>query len=253
MFHPIQIGQRQNHSYAGRGEGTLSLDQIVAFQVDEPAQKSCIYKVTTLASLEEKSKTDKYIQIRVKSTEFLNEQSFAIYFYDISHHIESIKLETEMKTRKDEISTSQMIVSHEFRTPLSASLMFLESLLSRACLDASARQVCILIISQINLLLSLVNDMLDMRLIEEGKFSVKMCSFDVFDLFQFIQSIFEPELKVRNNRLIVPQNQSDYLPKILIGDQIRLKQVLINLTKNAIKFTRNGQIKISASFDFKQG
>ena len=85
-----------------------------------------------------------------------------------------------------------MIVSHEFRTPLSTSLMFLEGMLLNSGLSAELRQVCIIVISQINLLLSLVNDMLDIKMIEEGKFAAKSHTFNVKDLFNFITLMFEP-------------------------------------------------------------
>ena len=64
------------------------------------------------------------------------------------------------------------MISHEFRTPLSTVLMFIESLLTEN-LSASGRELVIIIISQINLLLSLVNDILDLRLMEENKFVPK--------------------------------------------------------------------------------
>ena len=115
----------------------------------------------------------------------------AIYFYDVTHHFESLKLEREfkaVKSRHDQIETSQLIVSHEFRTPLSTSLMFLEGILTNkeTAVAKEVRQVIILVISQINLLLSLVNDMLDMKLIDEGKFTSKKQAFNVHELFQFI-------------------------------------------------------------------
>ena len=81
---------------------------------------------------EPKEFIDKFIQIRVKSIEFHETDAIAIYFYDVTHHVESIKLTSEVKEHKsryEHISNSQIILSHEFRTPLSSSLMMLEGLL----------------------------------------------------------------------------------------------------------------------------
>jgi len=73
---------------------------------------------------------DKYIQIRVKSIEFYEVDAIAIYFYDVTHHVESQKLIQEIQEKKTQcISESQLEVSHEFRAPLSTSLMLLEGLM----------------------------------------------------------------------------------------------------------------------------
>ena len=69
----------------------------------------------------------------MKSIEFHEANAIAIYFYDVTHHVESIKLTSEVKTHKsryEHITNSQIVLSHEFRTPLSSTLMMLEGLLS---------------------------------------------------------------------------------------------------------------------------
>ena len=98
-----------------------------------------------------------------------------------------------------------------------------------------------------------------MKMIEEGKFAVKSHTFNVKDLFNFITLMFEPQLKVQNNHLELEMQYCEgkvkygELPRELTGDQIRLKQILINLTKNALKFTVNGSIRIKASYDYDAG
>ena len=67
------------------------------------------------------------------------------------------------------LTIRQMTLSHEFRTPLSSSLMVLEHVLQFA-LSEACRKLILLLISQINLLLCLVNDMLDLKVIEQGRF-----------------------------------------------------------------------------------
>ena len=76
----------------------------------------------------------------------------------------------EHKSRYEHIANSQTILQHEFRTPLSTSLMFLEGILNSSTLTEEARKLLIIVVSEINLLLSLVNDMLDLKLIELGRF-----------------------------------------------------------------------------------
>ena len=86
-----------------------------------------------------------------------------------------------------------MTISHEFRTPLASSLMFLESLLGEQ-MTTQARHLIKIVISQINLLLCLVNDILDLKLIEEDKFVPKNEIFSPRDTFNFITTMFEPQV-----------------------------------------------------------
>ena len=81
---------------------------------------------------------------------------------------------------------------HEFRTPLSTSLMFLQNLLLQANLPTSTRKVLIVIASQINLLISLVNDTLDLHLIEKGRFRAKNEIFRPADTLEFISAMLMP-------------------------------------------------------------
>ena len=91
-------------------------------------------------------------------------EAVAIYFYDVTHHLESLKLENQVKDYKqqhEKIVNSQLILSHEFRAPLSSSLMFLESLIHDTTLSQQARDILMIIIQITNLLISFVNDTLD--------------------------------------------------------------------------------------------
>ena len=74
------------------------------------------------------------------------------------------------KNRSESLETYTSTISHEFRTPLSTSLMFLESILSTPGHKESTFKMLSLIVSQLNLLLCLVNDILDIKLIKLGKY-----------------------------------------------------------------------------------
>ena len=82
-----------------------------------------------------------------------------------------------------------MTISHEFRTPLASSLTFLENLLCKE-MSSAARDIIFIVISQINLLLCLVNDILDLKLIEENKFVAKKELFQPRETFNFITNMF---------------------------------------------------------------
>ena len=82
-------------------------------------------------------------------------------------------------------------MSHEFRTPLSTTLMFLERM-SGSVKDPEQIRVIALITTQLNLLLCLVNDVLDIKLIEAGKFEPKMQRFSPLKILKFIKDMFSP-------------------------------------------------------------
>ena len=77
------------------------------------------------------------------------------------------------------------------RSPLTTSLMFLESILGQN-IGVQAKRMVMIVIAQINLLLASVNDMLDLRLIEENKFRPKIDLFSPKETFKFILSMFQP-------------------------------------------------------------
>ena len=83
-------------------------------------------------------------------------------------------------------------ISHEFRTPLGTSLMFLESLIDIEGLDPYILSTLKLIIMQLSLLLSLVNDVLDLKMIEQDKFDAKLENFNPMHILDFVTAIFKP-------------------------------------------------------------
>lgn len=94
-------------------------------------------------------------------------------------------------------------------------------------------------------LLDIVNDILDFSKIEQGKMKVENCPFHLRDLIEATISTFA--FGARNKGLHLSKVVSDDLPEALMGDQVRIRQILLNLLGNAIKFTENGEVKISVS------
>ena len=102
------------------------------------------------------------------------------------------------KNRIESLETYTSTISHEFRTPLSTSLMFLESLLTMPGHNEGTFQMLSLIVSQLNLLLCLVNDVLDIKLIKMGKFEAKTSVFDPKQTLRFIEDMFKPQADIQN-------------------------------------------------------
>ena len=132
-----------------------------------------------------------------------------------------------------------------------------------------------IVVTQINLLLSLFNDVIDFKLIKTGQLQLKMQTFSPSEVFQFLIKLFATPAKMRasqiefvkdshladtkcNDLLIGKKDKHTplkcggkvaHLPDYLCGDQIHLKQILICLIKCALNHSYNGKICIKAAFD----
>lgn len=136
-------------------------------------------------------------------------------------------------------------VSHELRTPLSSVLALSELLLQRAdgpLSDEQERQVRY-IREAGETLLALVNELLDLARIEAGKTEVEVKEFEVRGLFASLRGMFRP--LHRNTAVALLFEDADGLPR-LRTDELKLAQVLRNLISNALKFTEQGEVRISA-------
>ncbi len=134
-------------------------------------------------------------------------------------------------------------MSHEIRTPINAILGFSEQL-RQGELANSQREQLDIIHHSTNHLLSVINDILDYSKMESGKLNLESVGFNpqqlcrkVYDLF--LRSASEKEIVLE--LLIDPS-----IPEVLIGDPVRLRQVLINLISNAVKFTEKGKVTLGA-------
>ncbi|MCP5494695.1 MAG: response regulator [Leptospiraceae bacterium] len=133
-------------------------------------------------------------------------------------------------------------VSHEIRTPMNSILGFSEILEKELKNEHNKRYVSLIKTSG-KTLLTLINDILDLSKIEAGKLNINYNEIDVENLLSDIQNIFEQKLKNKNLQFFIHRELD--VPECIYLDEIRLRQILINLVNNAIKFTKKGYIKIS--------
>ncbi|RLN45555.1 hypothetical protein BBJ29_007234, partial [Phytophthora kernoviae] len=134
--------------------------------------------------------------------------------------------------------------SHELRTPLNGVLGMLE-LLKEQPLDKSIERYVHMAYVSGSLLLNLINDILDLSKIEAGHMEITTAPFQMHDLLDYSIEIFK--FKARERGLKLELKCGDNVPKVVIGDVVRLRQVLLNLLSNAIKFTNDGSITVACS------
>lgn len=133
-------------------------------------------------------------------------------------------------------------VSHEMRTPLNA-IIGMGNLIQSSKLDEEQSSMIRTINNASQMMLSLIEGVLDFSKIEAGKLVIEKTEFAIRHLVQGTVDIFKHEAKERGLRLTI-FIQSE-VPNLFIGDPYHLRQVLVNLMGNAIKFTENGSITLS--------
>jgi PAS domain S-box-containing protein len=161
-------------------------------------------------------------------------------------NLEKSKKEAERANKSKSEFLANM--SHEIRTPMNAILGFAEILHNRID-DPGHKKMLKSIVSSGNLLLSLINDILDLSKIEAGKLEISPQPTDLVHVLKEIKELFSEKLNQRGLvlNLIVPED----FPDSLRLDDIRIRQILFNLVGNAIKFTSKGYIAIEVLFSQK--
>ena len=135
------------------------------------------------------------------------------------------------------------VMSHEIRTPMNSILGFAELALDGNSLP-QIKDYLRKISESTKWLLNIINDILDISKIESGKIELEYAPFDLQDIVSRCQSVILPEVKKKELELRV---YLDPLPgKRLMGDAVRLYQVIMNLLSNAVKFTDTGVVKLSS-------
>lgn len=150
------------------------------------------------------------------------------------------KAEEASKLKTQFVST----ISHELRTPLYGVIGITNMLLDEHKELANSPHLNSLKFSA-RYLLSLVNDVLQINKIEENRIVFERLAFNIPDELNLIKNSLSFIAKNNKNNLILDIDKK--IPEYLIGDKLRLSQIIINLTSNALKFTKNGEVSIIAN------
>ena len=154
--------------------------------------------------------------------------------------LQTSKDEAEKLARTKELFMANM--SHEIRTPVTAISGFTEQLLHEP-LDENTNRTLKIIKSSSDHLAKIINDILDFAKLQNGRLSLEKVHFTIAQILEDVFALFERNA-LRNNTSLT-YSISPETPYVLLGDPYRLKQIMINLVSNSVKFTKNGMVNLS--------
>ena len=155
------------------------------------------------------------------------------------------KAESATILAQDSVKAKQQFLSnmsHEIRTPMNAIIGFTKVVL-KTDLTAKQREYLTAIKMSGDALIVLINDILDLAKVDAGKMTFEKIPFKLSASISAMLHLFDSKVQEKNLKLITEYDSA--IPEVLIGDPVRLHQVIINLVSNAIKFTNHGSIIVA--------
>ena len=180
-----------------------------------------------------------------------DEQNNSLYYEGMIEDITQKKRSEELKIAKESAEAATRAksdflanMSHEIRTPMNA-IIGLTELAMKTEMTAKQQDYLSKIQLSSHSLLGIINDILDFSKIEAGHLELENSEFKLDNVLDNISDIFSSKIAEKGIEMIL--SIADNVPGILIGDSLRLSQVLINLANNALKFTEKGEVVIKVS------
>jgi len=167
---------------------------------------------------------------------------------DTEHYryMEELEKQKEIADNANEAKSRFLAnMSHEIRTPINAVLGFDEMIL-RETKEKSIRVYAVDIMSAGKTLLSLINDILDLSKVEAGKMEIIPTQYELSSLINDLNNMIKDRAAKKGLKFIVDVNA--HIPHLLIGDEIRIRQCVMNLLTNAVKYTEKGSVTMRVDF-----
>ncbi len=200
-------------------------------------------RILQKAKLSAEDKALKNLEIRKDELEKLVIERTA-EMSSVMQHLSELKEKAEAATKTKSEFLANM--SHEIRTPMNAVIGFTD-LLKSTRLTKQQEDYVEIISESGQLLISLINDILDMSKIEAGKVTLENIVFDLEYLIASVLKLLRPRASIKDIELQIKYLEN--VPQYFKGDPTRIRQILMNLVGNAIKFTDRGDISLLVSMD----
>ncbi len=174
----------------------------------------------------------------------------AIVFAELATNIaEEAKLKADgaRKIAEDAVKAKQQFLSnmsHEIRTPMNAIIGFTKVVLKTE-LSLKQKEYLNAIKTSGDALIVLINDILDLAKVDAGKMTFEQTPFKMASSIAAMLHLFELKIQEKNLKLI--KQYDEKIPEVLLGDPVRLHQIILNLVSNAVKFTKKGSITVAVT------
>jgi len=216
--------------------------------------KGCVlegYNIITDSKYGKSYFTNKYVQAHfIPSLKNNTVASVTLIILDLTEVKQNENLRVEKKSAEiANKAKSEFLarMSHEIRTPLNAVIGFTNLSLQKPISDSRLVNYLTKIKASANHLLTIINDILDYSKIEAGKIELEKTSFDIEELLNEVFDLGASIAHDKNLELII--SHSPLIPYPLMGDPVKLKQIIVNLVSNAIKFTQEGEIHVNVDIE----
>lgn len=224
-------------------------DYLVKGTISSPiVERSIRYAIANAKHRHEMNELNAALEKRVKSRTIILEETLEKLERSQNELIHAKNnAENAAKTAEEAAKAKTQFLSnmsHEIRTPMNAIIGFTKVLLETPLTEKQKEYLTTIRVSG-DILIVLINDILDLAKVESGKMTFESSPFYLFSSIVEVLQLFETKIEEQNLELITEFDHS--IPDVLVGDPVRLNQIMLNLVGNAVKFTPKGYIKVSIS------
>lgn len=239
----IVSDDEMNFLYANRAACELLPEMRCEEGMVSDSEVQALYEQSgTIVDLKDKNYEIRNTEIR----DNVQVRGYMISIVDVTDVMSQAKLMRELKDKAEHAvavkSAFLANMSHEIRTPMNAILGMAEMAL-RGNLGEEEKDYIEQIQIASEALLTIINDILDFSKMESGKLQIVENEYELLNMIKEVGNLVQGKVKDKGLALVIRVNPD--IPRTLYGDEIRIKQVLINLVNNAVKFTDEGTITIN--------